>query len=245
MKRAPASHGAPAPASTTHISRRRAAVVVAVIAVVALAACGRYTRRGSAPPGTTPEHVSVGADLDLADITTTTTPPTTAAGGGPRPTADSKPAQSPNPVTVTADGFELTLAVDGGTVHKADQPFTMSLVVRNVSGSDRHYDPNQRTYFVMQSGDGGGSWRDSDCAPGKASGEQARVIGAGEAITFTARYPGPADRLDNSDACRRPPRGYALLAGFVWCPPEALFGGVCDPSASRTVTSGSIGITLT
>lgn len=223
----------------------RAAAMIAVVLLLApvLEGCGRYTRRGSAPP-TTSGGVSVGADLDLSKITTTTAPTTTAAPG--QPTTTRRPAaQSPNPVTTTVDGFEMTLHVAGGTTHRAGEPFNMSLTVKNVSGQDRHYDPNQRTYFVMQTGDGSGSWRDSDCAPGEASGQEAKPIDAGETVTFEARYPGPADRLDNGDACRRPPGRYVLVAGMVWCTDDAIFGGTCDPSASHTTASGTIAVELT
>ena len=227
------------------MDRRRVhkAVAVAVLLAVAalsLSGCGRFARKGATVPES--EHVSVGADLDLSDITTTSAPE---ASPDPAAPASVQPAARANPVTITADGFTVTLGVDGGTIHKADQPFSMTLQVENVSGQDRHYDPNQRTYFVMQSVDGDGSWRDSDCGPGKGSGEQAKLIRAGETVTITARYPGPADRLDNSEACRRLPSTYALVAGFVWCPDDALFGGICDPSASRTITSGTVALDLT
>lgn len=219
------------------------ALCVMVLAT-SLAGCGRYARRSSAPATTEPANVSVGADLDLSNITTTTTSTPTEPGQTTPSTQAVVP--NPNPVTTENDGFELTLQVDGGTTHKADQPFTMRFMVKNISGKDRRWDPNQKTYFIMQTGEeGGGSWRDSDCAPGKPSGQPAKVIKNGETLTFTARYPGPADRLDNSDACRRAPRGYGLIAGFVWCPDDALVNGVCDSAASRTVPSGTIGVWLT
>lgn len=218
-----------------------------LVLLLGLAGCGRFTRRSSAPPTTTaPEHVSVGADLDLSGISPTSTAP--APAPGPTETTAhtvATPPQSRNPVSVTVDGFELVLEVAGGTVHKADQPFGLTLRVTNVSGADRRYETNQRTYFLMEATEGSGSWRDSDCSAPKPSGEPASTINAGETITFSARYPGPADRLDNSNACRRAPNTYALVGGFVWCPDDAIFGDQCDPSASHTLTSGSIVVRLT
>ena len=224
--------------------RRILALTLTLVLVFAVGGCGRFARR-SATPTTEPEHVSVGADLDLSGLSPTTTAPT--AGKTPDSTAapQGEPPQSPNPVSVTTDGFTLVLEVGGGTVHKADQPFDLSLRITNVSGSDRYYETNQRTYFVMEAVEASGSWRDSDCAPGKASGQPASVIKAGQTITFTARYPGPPDRLDNSDACRRAPNTYVLVGGFVWCPDDAIFGDKCDPSASHTLSTESIVVRLT
>lgn len=224
------------------MSRRVLAGLLA-IAVVAGAGCGRFARSGSTPETTAAENVAVGGGVDLSKVTTTvaapgaTAPPTTAR------TTGTTVAAGRTKVAAERDGFRLTLSVDGAE-HNADDAFTMKLEVTNISAEDRLYDPNQRTYFVMQSARGSGSWRDSDCAAPKGSGEDAQPIAKGQTITFTARYPGPADRLDNSDSCRRPPNGYVLSAGFVWCPPESIFGGKCDPSASTTLTSEPLGITL-
>ncbi|MGI8793953.1 MAG: hypothetical protein ACR2H3_12410, partial [Acidimicrobiales bacterium] len=234
--------------SSAGMRHRRTAILglVALLLTVGLAGCGRYVRSGSQPePTDPPQDVSVGSGIDLRNVTTTTAPaPAKVTTTAPRTQSTAAQPTTPNPVTVEGDGFRIKLEVDGGTRHKADQPFTMRMVITNVSGEARQYDPNQRTFFVMETGDGSASWRDSDCKTPPPGGQEAKTLPAGESLTIEARYPGPAERLDNSDSCRRPPAGYSLSGGLVWCPKGTIFGGQCDPSGSRTAAAGVIGISL-
>lgn len=226
--------------------RPRLRVAALLTLALAMPACGGFVKSGSKPDPTTsapPEQVGAGVDLDaLAPSSTAVPPSSTAPTRSPAPTTAEGPL-SENPVRRDDPaGFRLTLAVDGDLRFNADESFTMRLEVTNMSRQPRRYDPNQKNYFVME---GAGRWRDSDCGPLAKEREPAKTLAPGDTAVFTARYPGPSDRLDGGDACRRPEGDYVLGAGFNWCPDDSVdVNGVCDAAATETAKSSGIRIRL-
>lgn len=225
---------------------RGLAVVVLLIAL--LPGCGRFVRSGSEPePQAPPQDQMVGDGLE-ARITTTTTPSVMPApGDGTTPVGAPATKAPSRATTATRDdpaGFRLTLSIDGdGEYDAGSEAFTMKLEVRNTTRQPKRFDPNQQSYFVMT---GPGRWRDTDCGPRKAGDEPPATLAPGQVVTFTARYPGPADRLDKGDSCRRPAGEYFLGGGFESCPDAAIVSeeGPCDPSATETIRSAGVQVTL-
>ena len=216
-----------------------------------LPGCGRFVRSGSEPePEAAPENENekVGEGLEAQISPSTSAPsepaPTSAPGSGQSATTAAPPPVANPAVRDDPAGFRLTLTVDGDLDYEAGiESFGMKLEVRNISKSPKRYDPNQQGYFVLS---GAGRWRDTDCGPRKAGGEPPVTLAPGQSVTVTARYPGPEDRLDKGDSCRRPPGSYVVGAGFVWCPDSAVVSeeGPCDPGETETLRSAAVPITL-
>jgi hypothetical protein len=224
-------------------------LLVVVLLLTLLPGCGRFVRSGSEPePEAAPENERVGEGLE-AQITTTSPPVTESTAANPQASQGGGAATTapPRPTTAVRDdpsGFRLTLSIDGdGEYEAGSEAFTMKLEVRNTTREPKRYDPNQQSYFVMT---GPGRWRDTDCGPRKPGGERPATLGPGQTVTFTARYPGPTDRLDKGDSCRRPAGEYFLGGGFEACPDPAIVSeeGPCDPSAAQTIRSAGVQVTL-
>jgi hypothetical protein len=190
--------------------------LLVVVALLALAGCGRFQRASDVETTTT----AVPTTLSPLETTTTAgrpakTTPTT------RPPA--KPCAAANRASVDhSSGFRLVVDVGDKVCYGARDEFTLTLQIQNPTDRPLYYDPNQEGFFdiIPENNAQSGSWSDRSCRTRVQETVRrtgALVLGPGETATrATALYPAPKSQSNRED-CRFLEGTYAVIATLTYC----------------------------
>ncbi|MBA3654643.1 MAG: hypothetical protein H0W70_10670 [Actinobacteria bacterium] len=204
------------------MTARGAGAAAVLAAMIAVSACGRFTRAGGdAAPTTTPSFTT------LPPLATTTT----VAGRRPTETTavsahPADPCAGPSRSSVDdPSGYRLVLTVGTKRCYRQAEDFTLTFEIKNLTAKPLYYAPNQDGFFdiIPEGNPNAPSWNDRGCrtrgqAPPGPTG--AFTLAPGETATrATAVYPSSKSEA-NREQCRTLDGNYAVFANLASCTDE-------------------------